>query len=83
MRQNPAMRIIRASEIGSYLYCHRSWWYRISGIEPENKRELQAGTEIHYQHGRNVLVSSFYKILGFLLGLVAIGLLVYYLVALQ
>lgn len=77
------MRIIRASEIGSYLYCQRSWWYRISGIEPENKRELQAGTEIHYQHGRNVLVSSFYQIAGILLGLMAIGLFIYYLVTLQ
>lgn len=76
------MRIIRASEIGSYLYCHRAWWYRISGIEPENKRELQAGTEIHYQHGRNVLVSSFIWIAGFIVGLIAIGLLVYYLVTL-
>ncbi len=77
------MRIIRASEIGSYLYCQRSWWYRITGIEPENKRELQAGTEIHYQHGRNVLVSYLYQIVGFILGLLAIGLLAYYLVTLR
>jgi CRISPR/Cas system-associated exonuclease Cas4 (RecB family) len=77
------MRIIRASEIGSYLYCQRSWWYRITGVEPENQKELQTGTTLHYQHGRNVLVSSFFRISGFILLLVAIGVLIYYLVALR
>ena len=74
------MRIIRASEIGSYLYCQRSWWYRISGVEPENKRELQVGTEIHYQHGRTVLVSTFMRLAGFIFLLAAIGVLIYFLV---
>lgn len=77
------MRIIRASEIGSYLYCQRSWWYRITGVQPENKQELQAGTEIHYQHGRTVLISFLYRIAAIILGLTAIGLLAYYLVAVR
>jgi CRISPR/Cas system-associated exonuclease Cas4 (RecB family) len=74
------MRIIRASEIGSYLYCQRSWWYRISGLEPENKKELQSGTEIHYQHGRTMLLSGLLRIAGAVLFLAALALLVYYLV---
>ena len=74
------MRIIRASEIGSYLYCQRSWWYRISGLEPENKKELQTGTEIHYQHGRTVLAAGLLRIAGVVLFLAALAFLVYYLV---
>ncbi|MBA4420369.1 MAG: hypothetical protein C0391_04405 [Anaerolinea sp.] len=74
------MRIIRASEIGSYLYCQRSWWYRIAGVEPENKRELQAGTTIHYQHGRFVMASIIFRIAGGMLLLMAIGLFIHYLI---
>lgn len=74
------MRIIRASEIGSYLYCKRSWWYRITGVEPENKRELQAGTIIHYQHGRSLVASSIFRIASGVLLLVAISLFIHYLI---
>ena len=74
------MRIIRASEIGSYLYCQRSWWYRTTGIEPENKRELQAGTSIHYQHGRSVVASLIFRIASGALLLLAIGLFIHYLI---
>ena len=74
------MRIIRASEIGSYLYCQRSWWYHIAGVEPENKRELQAGTTIHYQHGRSVMASIIFRIAGGVLLLIAIGLFIHYLI---
>jgi hypothetical protein len=38
------MRPIRSSEIGSYLYCRRAWWYRKIGTPSEIKAELAAGT---------------------------------------
>jgi len=71
------MRIIRASEIGAYLYCQRSWWYRISGVEPENKRELQVGTDIHYQHGRSVAASMILRVAGAVLFLSALAFMIF------
>jgi len=72
------MSVIRSSDIGSYLYCRRAWWYRKQGIESENKAELAAGTELHQKHGRQVLASSLNRILGFILLAVAIVILVTY-----
>ncbi|MCS6994739.1 MAG: hypothetical protein N2117_01365 [Anaerolineales bacterium] len=65
------MRPIRASEIGSYLYCRRAWWYRQQGKESLNQAELVAGTELHRRHGRKVLVASLQRGLAFLALLMA------------
>jgi CRISPR/Cas system-associated exonuclease Cas4 (RecB family) len=71
--------ITRASEIGSYLYCHRAWWYRKQGMESENQAELATGTELHRQHGRKVLAAGLLRTLSLLLFLIALILLVVYL----
>jgi hypothetical protein len=70
-------RMIRASEIGSHLYCRRAWWYRKQGIESENQVELAAGTDIHVQHGGKVLRAGLLQFIGYLLLLVAIIVIVY------
>ena len=74
------MRTIRASEIGTYLYCRRAWWYRKQGVESANQTELAAGTALHRQHGRTVLASGLTRIIGLLLFLLALILLTVYLV---
>ncbi len=71
--------VIRASEVGSYLYCRRAWWYRKQGIESENQAELATGTELHRQHGRKVLAAGLLRILGLGLLLAALILLVVFL----
>lgn len=71
--------VIRASEIGSYLYCRRAWWYRKQGVESENRAELAAGTELHRQHGRKVIAAGLMRTLGVLLLLTAFILLAAYL----
>jgi hypothetical protein len=65
------MRAIKASEIGSYLYCSRAWWYRLNGQESANQAEMAAGTELHRQHGRQVLSAGLQRTLAFLILLVA------------
>jgi len=72
------MPVIRSSDIGNYLYCRRAWWYRKQGFESENRAELEAGTEIHRQHGRKVLASTLNRSLGMVLLFMALILLVAY-----
>ena len=74
------MRTQRASEIGTYLYCHRAWWYQKSGQPSQNLGEMAAGSELHYRHGRAVLGISCLRILAYALMLLALALLVLYLV---
>lgn len=68
--------VIRASEIGSYLYCRRAWWYRRQGVESENQAELAGGTDLHLQHGRQVMAAGLLRAAGYVLLLVAVVLLV-------
>lgn len=70
------MSIIRASEIGSYLYCRRAWHYRKQGVESENQAELAAGTQLHIQHGRKTLSALLLRTFGLILLLAAILLFV-------
>ncbi len=72
------MRPIRSSEIGTYLYCRRSWWYRKTGVESENQMEMAAGTDLHKRHGRQVIASALTRTLGLILLLAAILTLVAY-----
>lgn len=76
------MKTIRASEIGSYLYCRRAWWYRRNGFESINQAELAAGTELHRAHGRTVIAAGFYRAVGILILLGALVLFTIYAVSL-
>lgn len=73
------MRTIRASEINSYLYCHRAWWYQLQGYEPANQTDLTGGTELHYRHGRMVMVSGCLQFAAYGMLLLALLILVIYL----
>lgn len=66
------MRVLRASEIGAYLYCHRAWWYQLQGIESENRAEMAAGGSFHQTHGKRVLTSTLLRAAGWVLLLAAL-----------
>ncbi len=66
------MRTIRASELGSFVYCQRAWWYQQQGEPSLNQTELAGGTEIHEQHGKKVIVTGCLR--GFAYALLFIGL---------
>ncbi len=68
--------VLKASEVGTYLYCRRAWWYRKRGVESENQAELAAGTDLHLQHGRQVMAAGLLQFLGYALLLIAAVLLV-------
>jgi CRISPR/Cas system-associated exonuclease Cas4 (RecB family) len=72
------MPVTRASDIGTYLYCRRAWWYRKQGMETANQSELAAGTELHIRHGRQVLASSLTRTVGLILLMIALVLLAAY-----
>jgi len=61
------MRKIRASDISSFLYCQRAWWYRQQGISSENVEQLAGGRDLHERHGRAVLASGIIRSLAYLL----------------
>jgi len=71
--------VIRASDLGTYLYCHRAWMYHKQGLESENRAEMAAGTELHRRHGRRVLAAGLLRTLSLLLFLIGLTLLAAYL----
>jgi hypothetical protein len=73
------MRAIRASEIGTYLYCHRAWSYRQRGVQSQNTEELSAGTALHRHHGQKVFMAGVMRLAAFVLLLVACSILAVYL----
>ena len=72
------MHVIRSSDIGNYLYCRRAWWYKKQGVESANQAELATGTELHRQHGRQVLASNLARTVGLILLMIALIMLVAY-----
>jgi CRISPR/Cas system-associated exonuclease Cas4 (RecB family) len=62
------MRVIRASEIGEYVFCHRAWWLRhVRGFRSANARELAEGTAVHARHGWLVGISSALRVAALIL----------------
>ncbi|MDZ4160086.1 MAG: hypothetical protein U1B80_09900 [Anaerolineaceae bacterium] len=68
------MRPIRASEIGSYLYCKRAWWYQLKGEPSENQAEMVTGSSFHRRHGRLYLLVTLQRLFAWLLLLLAVAL---------
>jgi hypothetical protein len=52
-------RLIRASEVGEYVFCRRAWWLgRVQGEASINVREMEAGTGAHARHGRGLAAAG-------------------------
>ncbi|MBN2147079.1 MAG: hypothetical protein JW726_06805 [Anaerolineales bacterium] len=69
------MKIVRASEIGTYLFCQRAWWYDRQGMARENQAELAGGNQLHERHGQIVMASGCLRSVAVLLLLAAVVLL--------
>jgi len=52
-------RVVRASEIGEYVYCARAWWLGAVQNRPSiNQRELAQGERDHRRHGQGVRLAQ-------------------------
>lgn len=74
-------RVIRASEIGEYVFCARAWWLgRVKGVPNANRLALEAGVLRHRAHGERVrraeLLSRLVRVLLVIAAVVALTLIV-------
>lgn len=47
-------RYIKASEIGTYVFCRRAWWFERTGASSSREPERAAGTAYHASYGERV-----------------------------
>jgi len=51
-------RVIRASEIGQYVYCAHAWWLgSVQGLPSVHGQEMATGEAMHLRHGWRVRAS--------------------------
>jgi len=75
-------RTIRASEIGSFIYCQRAWWYQRKKIKPINVDELAAGQSFHEHHINQSRSAKFFKTIAWVLVISSVILLSVFVAAL-
>ncbi len=71
-------RMIRASEIGEYVYCHRAWWLQHSVGKEQGHQRRRRGVLRHHRHGRTVWATQVLLLISIVLAgaallLIAIG----------
>jgi hypothetical protein len=74
------MRTIRASEVGTYQFCNRAWWYQLQGYAPDNQLALQKGKQAHEKHSYVVTSAGCLQVLAYGLVLMAILITVVWLI---
>jgi CRISPR/Cas system-associated exonuclease Cas4 (RecB family) len=56
------MRPIKVSEINTFVFCQRAWWYRQQNAGSQNQPEMDFGSNFHQQDGKKILS---YRLLNF------------------
>jgi len=55
---------LQASEISTYVFCQRAWWYQRQGITQVSSAALDSGLAWHRRHGRRVLTAGILRLTG-------------------
>lgn len=72
-------QVIRASEIGQYVFCRRAWWLgTVLGYPSANQRALADGIRAHAQHGQRVVAGETWRRVARALWLVGLALVAGY-----
>jgi hypothetical protein len=71
-------RTVRASEIGSFVYCQRAWWYQRQNKLPINQKELADGTNYHKEHTNKARAIGILQIAAWLFLFLALAFLTVY-----
>lgn len=71
--------MIRASEVGDYVFCNQQWWLqRVHGVRSTHVERLAAGTTYHEDHADKVeTLNRRQLIVSVLVGLAVMGLLLW------
>jgi hypothetical protein len=56
------MRPVRASEIGTFLFCKRAWWYQKQSLESQNQSEMADGSAFHHAHWKQVFTAGLIRL---------------------
>ena len=71
--------LVRASDIGTWTFCHRAWWLaQVQKVAHQNPALLHRGEAMHQAHGRQVVRAARLQRIGmlfFAIGMLSIGLL--------
>ncbi len=68
---------IKASELCTFLYCHRAWWYERKGEKSAKQKEIKMGIEYHKKHAMTIRKAILLRYLAlgvFLLALIILSL---------
>lgn len=72
----PNKQIVKASEIGEYLYCERSWWLRFNEILSGQTTAMEIGIQKHNQLSDHLNIHQWLKLAAMILIVISFGLLV-------
>jgi len=81
MKNKTSQKIITASELGTYVYCARAWWYRNQNAPNENLPAMNEGTRFHRKMGRRLSAMRIARIILILMLFSALGLISWWIVA--
>ena len=71
-------RTVRASEIGTFVYCQRAWWYQRQKTQPINDKELADGISYHKEHAQKTRLVGNLQITAWLVIFLALAFLTIY-----